>query len=126
MSTNETKEPRDEDLLEHEEEAAAQEAAAIGGDAPEYEGGEAERAVEEGGGGVAEGFEESEAELIEAASHGERRHNPAEDEFTPEVESDESGAIYGEPDEIDPTEVIRDPDEDDEDPGEGPGLAAER
>ena len=40
-------------------------------------------------------------ELIEAASHGENRHNPAEDAFTPEVESDESGAAYGEPDELD-------------------------
>ena len=75
---------------------------------------------------VAEGFEESEEELIEAASHGEHRHNPAEDEFTPEVESDRSGAAYGEPDELDPTEVVRDPEEGDDDPGAGPGIAADR
>jgi hypothetical protein len=126
MSMNETNDPRDEDLVEHEEEAAAAEAAAIGGEPPEYEGDEADRAVEEGGGGVAEGFEEAESELIDAASHGGPRHSPLDDEFTPEVESDESGAAYGEPDEIDPTEVVSDPDEDDEDPGEGPGIAAER
>ena len=127
MGTNETNDPRDEELLEHEEQAAAAEAAAIGGEAPDYDGDEAERAVQEGGGGVAEGFEESEQELIEAASHGEHRHNPAEDLFTPEVESDRSGAAYGEPDEIDPTEVVEDPDaEADEDPGEGPGIAADR
>ncbi len=46
----------------------------------------------------------AEQELIEAASHGENRHNPAEDAFTPEVESDESGAAYGEADELDTTE----------------------
>jgi hypothetical protein len=118
---------RDE-LARHEEEAAANEAAAIGGVAPDYAGGEEARPVEESGGGVAEGFEESERELIEAASHGEHRHSPADDEFTPEVEADRSGAAYGEPDEVDPTEVVRDPDSGttDEDPGEGPGLAADR
>ena len=126
MTVNETNDPPDEELLEHEEEAAAAEAAAIGGEAPDYDGDDADRAVEEGGGGDAEGFEESEEELIEAASHGEHRHNPAEDEFTPEVESDRSGAAYGEPDELDPTEVVRDPEEGDDDPGAGPGIAADR
>ena len=126
MTVNETNDPPDEELLEQEEEAAAAEAAAIGGEAPDYDGDDADRAVEEGGGGVAEGFEESEEELIEAASHGEHRHNPAEDEFTPEVESDRSGAAYGEPDELDPTEVVRDPEEGDDDPGAGPGIAADR
>ena len=126
MTVNETNDPPDEELLELEEEAAAAEAAAIGGEAPDYDGDDADRAVEEGGSGVAEGFEESEEELIEAASHGEHRHNPAEDEFTPEVESDRSGAAYGEPDELDPTEVVRDPEEGDDDPGAGPGIAADR
>jgi hypothetical protein len=126
MTTNEFSE-REDDLAQREEEAAAEEAAAIGGPAPDYEGDEADRPLEEGGEGVAEGFEEAEEELIEAASHGEHRHNPAEDEFTPEVAADESTAAYGEPDEIDPTEVVGDPDaETDEDPGEGPGIASER
>ena len=92
----------DERFVRHEEEEAAEEAAEIGGERPDYEGGEAERAVEEGGGGEAEGFEIAEEELIDAASHGENRHNPAEDAFTPEVESHESTAEYGEPDEEEP------------------------
>jgi hypothetical protein len=126
MSTNEN-DPRDERFVEHEEEAAAEEAASIGGVPPDYHTDEAHRALEEGGEGEAEGFEESEQELIEAASHGEQRHNPTEDAFTPELESDESGAAYAEPDEIDPTEVVRDPDaESEDDPGEGPGIAADR
>ena len=116
----------DERFVRHEEEEAADEAAHIGGDPPEYEGDEADRAVEEAGGGVAEGFEESEAELIEAASHGENRRNPAEDAFTPEVESDESTAVYGEADEEDVTEVVEDPEEGPDDPGAGPGIAADR
>ncbi len=97
----------DERYLRHEEEEAAAEAGAIGGERPEYEGGEgneADRAVDEGGGGVAEGFEEAEADLIEAASHGEQRHNPAEDAFTPEVASDESTAEYGEADQEEPAD----------------------
>jgi hypothetical protein len=128
MTVNESNEPRDEKLVEHEEELAAEEAASIGGAAPDYHTDEAHRALEESGEGEAEGFEGSEEELIEAASHGENRHNPAEDAFTPEVESDESGAAYGEPDELDTTEVVEDPDAefDDDDPGEGPGIAAER
>ena len=48
-------------------------------------------------------------------------HGRAED-------AEEAGAesVYGEPDEIDPTEVVRDPREDDDDPGAGPSLAADR
>jgi hypothetical protein len=127
MSVNESNEPRDEKFLEHEEELAAEEAASIGGARPDYDTDEAHRPLQESGEGEAEGFEQAEADLIEAASHGEHRHNPAEDAFTPEVEADESGAAYGEPDEIDPTEVVSDPDaEVDEDPGEGPGIAADR
>jgi hypothetical protein len=127
MTTNEENRERDEEFARHEEEAAAAEAAAIGGEGPDYETDEAHRPLEEAGEGEAEGFEDSEAELIDAASHGEYRHNPAEDAFTPEERSDESGAVYGEPDEIDPTEVVRDPEAgEDEDPGEGPGIAADR
>lgn len=126
MTMNEDSPRAQERFERHEEEAAAEEAAEIGGAVPEYEGDEADRAVAEAGGGEAEGFELAEQGLEEAASHGEQRHNPAEDAFTPEQESDRSGAVYGEPDEVDSTEVVRDPDEDEDDPGEGPGLAAER
>jgi hypothetical protein len=126
MTTNEEKE-RDDEFARHEEEAAAAEAAAIGGEGPDYGTDEAHRPLEEAGEGEAEGFEDAENELIEAASHGEQRYSPADDAFTPEERSDESGAVYGEPDEIDPTEVVKDIESGDEDdPGEGPGIAADR
>jgi hypothetical protein len=134
-------------LVRREESAAAAEAARIGGPAPETEGDEANRPVEEAGGGEAEGFEIAERELVEQASHGEQRWSPEADAFPPEGEPDRPGAVsdeapvedlapegrgdrvapaYGEPDEVDPTEVVRDPREGPDDPGEGPGLAAER
>lgn len=113
-------------LLRREEGAAASEAGAIGGSAPDYEGDEEARPLEEAGQGEAEGFEQSERELIEAAQHGEGRRSPELDEFSPEEESDRATAVYGEPDEVDPTEVVRDPREDAEDPGAGPGIAADR
>ena len=117
--------PRAEDpLLRREERAAAAEAGEIGGPGPDTEGDEAARPVEEGGGGEAEGFETAERELVEQASHGEDRWTPEADAFESE---DRAGAqTYGEPDEVDPTEVVRDPKEGPDDPGEGPGLASER
>jgi hypothetical protein len=124
--TTEFEEPRDEKLIEFEEEAAAEEAAAIGGAVPDYETDEAHRPLEEAGEGEAEGFELAERELREAAEHGEQRVDPELDAFTPEVESDRSTAAYGEPDEEDVTEVVEDPDEGPDDPGAGPGLAADR
>jgi hypothetical protein len=84
-----------------QEEAAAAEAGNIGGPAPETEGDEADRPVEEAGGGVSEGFEQAERELAEQASHGDSRGDPEVDAFAPEAESDESGAEYAEPDELD-------------------------
>jgi hypothetical protein len=89
--------PDDEDVVRAEEKAAASEAGHIGGRGSDEEYDPAERAVREGGGGEAEGFEDAEAELIENAGHGEG--NPLPDAFTGEVESDESGAEYGEADE---------------------------
>ena len=55
------------------------------------------RPVEEAGGGVSEGFEQAEAELIENASHGDGTGDPAADAI--EVEAEESTAEYGEADE---------------------------
>ena len=52
---------------------AAREAAEIGGPLPEKGFDPAERAVREGGGGEAEGFEEAEDELIEHATHGDQQ-----------------------------------------------------
>lgn len=117
-------EPIDADALAEEQAAAAAaEAASIGGPVPDDDLDPAERPVIEGGGGVAEGFEQAEEELVRQASHDEPAVVPTEAAFTPEAESDRSGAVYGEADEIYPTEVSSDAPEsdDDPDPGAGPG-----
>ena len=119
-------EPVDADALaEDEAAAAAAEAASIGGPDPYADLDPAERPLAEAGQGVAEGFEESEDELARRASHEDPAVPPTEAAFSPEQESDRSTAVYGEPDEIDPTEVVADPREDD-DPGAGPGVAPDR
>lgn len=82
--------------------------------------------LREAGQGEAEGFEQAERELERQATHEDDRYSPRRDAFTPEEESDASSAVYGEPDEVDPTEVTRDPREGPDDPGEGPGIAADR
>ncbi len=64
---------RARERVELEESAAAREAAAIGGVAGDEDLDPARRPVQEGGGGEAEGFEESEALLIEHASHGDQQ-----------------------------------------------------
>jgi hypothetical protein len=117
--------PEDPEVL-REERAAGAEAARIGGARPNYETDEAHRPLAEAGEGEAEGFEESEAALREAAEHGEGGVSPETDAFTPEEESDRATSVYGEPDEVDPTEVVRDPREGDDDPGAGPGIAPDR
>lgn len=113
-------EPVDADAL------AEEEAAAIGGPAPDDGLDPAERPLVEAGEGVAEGFEQAEDELIRQASHEDPAVPPTEAAFAPEEESDRSSAVYGEPDEIDPTEVVADPGEGDDDPGAGPGVAPDR
>jgi hypothetical protein len=116
----------DDPLLREEEEAAREEAAAIGGPAPDTDADEAHRPLEEAGEGEAEGFEQAEQELIEHAEHQENLADPELDAFTPEAESDRSTAEYSEPDEVDPTEVRRDPDLGSDDPGEGTDIAPDR
>jgi hypothetical protein len=122
--------PEDDPLVSDEERAAAAEAAGIGGRRPDYDvdddSDESARPLEEAGEGESEGFELAEHDLIEAASHGDGGGSPELDAFAGEAESDEAGAVYGEPDQVDPTEVVRDPDEDEDDPGAGPGIAADR
>jgi hypothetical protein len=66
---------------------------------------EAQRPVTEAGGGEAEGFEEAEELLEENATHGEGGADPEADAFTGELESDESGAEYGEADEARPSDA---------------------
>jgi hypothetical protein len=99
METNdETQDP----LVEEQADAAAADAAAIGGD-PGTDAADPEmQAVEEGGGGVAEGFEQAEEDLIENASHGDGAGNPERDAIDNEnVEAERSTAEHGEPDELD-------------------------
>jgi hypothetical protein len=55
--------------------------------------------VEEGGGGQAEGFELSEQELIERASHGDQQKPSRIIRDASPEEDEESDAVYGEPDE---------------------------
>jgi hypothetical protein len=114
----------DEELIEEEESAAAAEVRAMGG--PEIHDAEdpAMEAVYQAGGGEQEGFEAAEADLIENATHGDGGGNPLRDAFSPEAESDESDALYGEADDIPSTEVTSNP-SDPDDPAAGPGLDAD-
>jgi len=102
--TNRPEEERDP-IAEEEAEAAAAEAAEIGGPAPDDPIDDpAERAVVEGGGGESEGFELAEAELIDNASHGDQKRFPNRDAGRPEEPTD---AVFGEADE----EIPQDADE---------------
>lgn len=91
----------DDDLVREEEAAAAEAARKIGGRAgDEDEFDPAMRPVYEAGGGEAEGFELAEQDLIRNATHDDGRGNPTRDAFSGEVESDLSGAEYGEADQV--------------------------
>jgi hypothetical protein len=73
-----------------QEEAAAREAAAIGGVAGDEDIDPAQRPLVEAGQGDAEGFEEAERDLVEHASHGDMHSArvPYDDRGEPEDESD--------------------------------------
>ncbi len=88
------------DRVDAEADAAAAEAGAIGGRVDAEDADPAQRAVDEGGGGYAEGFEQAEADLIESAEHGEGGH----DRGVAEPESARSGAAYGDADNVDRTD----------------------
>lgn len=93
----------DEALIDEEEDAAAAEAAHIGGRSGMEGRDEAERASAEAGGGEAEGFEEAEELLVEQASHGDPAGDPLRD--APEPEAEENPATYGEADRVDSSET---------------------
>ena len=119
----------DDPRVREEEDAAAAEAGSIGGRRPEYEDEEGDvvdeetRPLIESGEGVEEGFETAESDLREAATHGENRYDPSTQDFGDEESAGEGDAVFGEPDEIDVTETVRDPEAGPgEDPGEGPGM----
>jgi hypothetical protein len=100
---------RESEFEREQEQDAAAEAAAIGGrvssEPPtefEQELSEADRAVYEGGGGEAEGFELAEAELEEHASHGDEhaaRRILEDADLLDEGETEASHAPDGEADE---------------------------
>jgi hypothetical protein len=98
----------DEILIAREESAAAAEAARIGGRAPSLIDDPAMDPVYQAGGGEQEGWEQSEAALIENATHDEGRADPLSDAFTPEAEADRATAAYGEADDLRSTELIED------------------
>lgn len=92
-------------------EAAAREAAGIGGIAGDEDLDPAERPVLEGGGGESEGFEQAEELLIDHASHGDQQsaHAILHDRGLPE---EDSGQADGEADgerssELDDEEIAR-------------------
>jgi hypothetical protein len=91
----------DDPTVREETEAAAAEAAAIGGEAGEPEADPADHPVAEAGGGEAEGFEQAERALEESATHGDGGGIPTEDAGAPE---EQAGSEYGEADEVVPAE----------------------
>ena len=113
-------------IVAEEEAAAAAEAALIGGVVPHDSDDPAMDPVYQAGGGEAEGFEAAEEDLIENATHGDGGGDPIRDAIDVEAEADLSSAVYGEADRLPSTEVTFNPDAGPDDPGEGPGLAAER
>ena len=113
----------DDALVEEQEAAAAAEAARIGGASPSRaadparapSGGRRRRSRRlRAGGGRAR----------PPGSHEDPGTSPSQDAFEPEAESDSATAVFGEPDEVDPTEVTSDPAGGPDDPGKGPGIAA--
>jgi hypothetical protein len=106
MTESPEKTPPDEGLIESEEDAAAAEAARIGGRSGMEEMDEAERASAEHGGGESEGFEEAEKLFEEQAGHGDPTVHPLTDAPDPEAEPDPG--VYGEADELESTETDED------------------
>ena len=78
----------------------------IGGRRPEYENeegddvDEAERPLIESGEGVEEGFETAESDLREAATHGENRYDPSNQDFGDDESAGEGDVVSGEADEV--------------------------
>ncbi len=112
-----TERGRDDDLVAEEEAAAAAAAGHIGGTAGDEDKWDpAMRPVYEAGGGEAEGFELAEEDLIDNAQHGDGHGDPISDAFSPEVETDLSGATYGDADNVRVDDDTNPPGE----PGGGP------
>lgn len=91
---------RDSISVDEEAEAAAAEAAEIGGPDPQPDVDPAERALVEGGEGVSEGFELAEDQLRRNASHEDRGADPTRDAGESERDGGKVRAEYGEPDHV--------------------------
>ena len=91
-----------DEFEEDEREAAAREAAAIGGVAGDEGIDPADRPVREAGGGEAEGWEQAEADLIRNASHGDYRSDTVVLSEAGRTEAEGTGktGTFGEADEI--------------------------
>lgn len=89
-------------IADEEADAAAAEAAKIGGPVPDEGVDPAQRPLVEGGEGESEGFELAEEELIDNASHGDQKHFPDSD--APPAE-EPTEAAYGEADEEIPADA---------------------
>lgn len=87
----------DEALVAEEEQAAAAEAGSIGGEGSNQDLDPAEQPLAEAGEGESEGFEDSEAALIEHASHGDSGPDPTNQAGLAE-EPGGAEATYGEAD----------------------------
>jgi hypothetical protein len=86
----------DEALAREEADAAAAEAADIGGEVAKDSNDPAEQPLIEAGEGEAEGFELAERDLEDIASHGDQHRFP---DNVPPPPEEQSGAVYGEADE---------------------------
>lgn len=126
-------------------------------DGDDHAGDPAFAAVVEGGGGVSEGFEVAEGQLVENIENAPDADRTADgfdpddpgtgvdedmaDDVARSLEDNDPGdaapvprddeesqatAVYGEPDQVDVTEVVSDPEEGPDDPGQGPGVAFDR
>ncbi|MHB1572232.1 MAG: hypothetical protein ACYC0H_23915 [Solirubrobacteraceae bacterium] len=90
---------------EREVAAAAREARAIGGRAGDENLDPAQRPLIEAGEGESEGFELAEQDLIDAAEHTDRAHDPMQDAFTAEAEGGHAIGEYGESDHEESSEL---------------------
>jgi hypothetical protein len=92
-------ERKDQALAAEETEAAAAEAAGIGGEVAKDSDDPAEQPLIEAGEGEAEGFELAEKDLEDIASHGDQHRFP---DNVPSPPEERSNIEYGEPDEAIP------------------------
>ena len=95
----------EEERVQREADAAAREASQIGGRSGLENLPESERAPAEHGGGVSEGFEQSEELLREQAQHGDSFADPLADRPAAEEAGGRDHGEYGQGDDVESTET---------------------